>query len=638
MEKLEFPIYTAEGYEADDVLGAIANQTIKEDPEMNVMILTGDQDILQLIKDRISVYSPVNASKQPIIFDTEKFREKYGFDPIQMIEYKALRGDPSDNIPGVPGIGDVTATKLVQEFGTIDALYEAIKNGKTDTFKPAILKKLQENEESARLSHSLATIVTDVPVTYNAQECQMELLKPEKLISLFKELGFKSLMNDLPTSHKLLSEATDVFGSAPASEEAATEEPVAPAGPLSESEEMDLKLAPTLRKMEETGVKLDCGYLKDLEDEFTKELEKMRAKLYEWAGVEFNPDSPSQVAHTFYEVLQMPTTNVRKGKTGYTTDAATLHELAQAYRFAGLLLQYRELTKLLNTYVKPLQELVDENNRVHTSYAPDTSSGRISSRNPNLQNIPVKTEQGRRLRKAFVSEPGKVLVAADYSQIELRLAAHLSGDEVMKKAFNEHRDFHAETAERMQVDRRMAKIINFSILYGKGAFGFAVDMGITVPEARDYIEKYFKTFPKLREYLDQILKETREKGYAETLYGRKRAFPDITASNFQRRSAAEREAMNMPIQGSAADILKMAMYSLSKKLSDSKSPAKMILTVHDELVLEVPEKNVPEIAELLAKTMTEVATLSVPLEVTVKCGTNWAEMQPIESATSALKE
>lgn len=620
VEKLEFPIYTAEGFEADDVIGTIAGQATKHDKETEVVILTGDQDILQLVTDRILVYMPVTSSKTPVMYTPEKVQERYGFAPNQIVEYKALRGDTSDNIPGVPGIGEVTATKLVQTYGDIEKLYLTIENETPDDIKPGILSKLKEHKESAFLSRELATIVTIAPVTFDADCCALELKAPESLIALFKQLGFKSLLNDLPVSHRILSHATDVFS--------ATEpEEAQPARPQSKSDEINQEVAPVLRKMEKRGVTLDCDYLKQLEKEFTTEIEKIKAHMFDLAGEEFNPDSPQQIAHTFYETLKIPTTFVRKGKTGYTTDAATMQKLATEYPIATLLLQYRELTKLLNTYVKPLQLVVDEHGRVHTSYAPDTSSGRLSSRDPNLQNIPIRSEQGKRLRKAFVAEKGKVLLAADYSQLELRVAAHLSGDHIMKEAFQAGRDFHTETAERMGVDRRMAKIINFSILYGKGAFGFAVDMNITVPEAKKYIEQYFATFPELRKYLDKVLEDTRKNGYAETMFGHRRSFPDITSSNFQRRSAAEREALNMPIQGTGADILKMAMIELENNLE--KTGAQMILTVHDELVLEVPEDEVPEVSVILHDTMKNVVTLDVPLEVTVKLGCNWAEMEPI---------
>ena len=635
VEYLEFPIYTAPTYEADDVIGTLSVQITEQQAGCNVVILTGDQDILQLVNEKVSVYSPGGFPKQPILYTPEKIQEKYGFSAKQIIEYKALRGDPSDNIPGVPGVGEVTATKLLQEFGTIDKLYQALeKNIDSPTLKPALLSKLKENKESAYLSHSLATIHTNAPVTFHAELCRLQLQSPERLIKLFEELGFKSLMRDLPGTHNLIAAATDVFAEKDEAE-VVPEKPekiVAKSSSswgndeLNTSDKIDACLDPVLRRMEQVGVKLDRPYLKTLEEEFDQELAKMRSQLVELAGEEFNPDSPSQVSHILYEVLNIPTKFIRKGKTGYTTDAATLQQLAEEYPIAQLLLSYRELMKLQTTYIRPLQEQTDEKSRLHTSYAPDTSTGRISSRNPNLQNIPVRSEQGRRLRQAFIADKGKTLVAADYSQIELRVAAHLADEPLMKEVFQAGRDFHEETAARMKVDRRTAKIINFSILYGKGAFGFATDLNITVAEAKEYIESYFKTYSKLREYLDSVLEKARKEGYLETLFGRRREFPDIIASNFQRRSAAEREAVNLPIQGTAAEILKRAMCRLATSLEEHKAADWLILTVHDELVLEVPTAEVAFAATLLHSVMTDSTKLSVPLEVHLKTGTNWAEM------------
>lgn len=624
VEYLEFPIYTAEAYEADDVIGTLARQVV-ENGDTEVTILTGDQDILQLINDQVSVYSPASPPKSPTLFTPKKFEEKYGFKPSQMIEYKALRGDPSDNIPGVPGIGDVSATKLIKEFGTIDNLYQALDEGKTSDIKPAALQKLKDGKENAFLSRDLATITTDAPVHYDESLCKLQLNNPERLITLFKELNFKSLLNDLPVSHRVLSHVTDIFNA----EEPPVPETATSTEPLSESEKTDQKLEPVLREMEKRGVKVDCTYLQDLEKEFSTEIEKIKTELMKMSGEEFNPDSPIQVSHILYEVLNIPTTNVRKGKSGFTTDASTLQELEKEYPIAASLLQYRTLTKLLNTYVKPLQTQVDDNSRTHTSYAPDTATGRISSRNPNLQNIPIRSEQGRRLRKAFIAEKGCVLIAADYSQMELRVAAHLSEDPAMIEAFKKGVDFHAETAEKMGIERHIAKALNFSILYGKGAFGFAKDFNVSVAEAKQYIEQYFSTYKELRRYLDDVLVQARQKGYGETLYGRRRPFPNLTSSNHNLRAAAEREAFNMPIQGTQADILKLAMCQLDKELKQTKSQAQLILTVHDELVLEVPERELNEIAVLVKKTMTEIVTLKVPVEVNVKAGSNWGEMKEI---------
>jgi len=462
------------------------------------------------------------------------------------------------------------------------------------------------------MSHDLATIRHDAPVKLDIDACRHDLKNPERLVALFQELGFKSLMKDLPLGHQRLSAVADVFGEGSFEPE--------PEANQSESNLIDLKLAPVLRAMEATGVKVDLPYLKDLEAEYVLGLDGLKGQLIDLAGEEFNPDSPSQVGHILYEVLGISTERVRKGKSGFTTDAATLAELE--HPIALLLLSYREQMKLLTTYARPLQALADENARVHTSYAPDTATGRISSKNPNLQNIPARSDAGRRIRQAFLAETGKVLVAADYSQMELRVAAHLSGDPAMIEAFQAGHDFHAQTAERMHVDRHVAKIINFSILYGKGAFGFARDLGTTVAEAKTYIEQYFQTYSTLKSYLDENLVLARKQGYLETMFGRRRYFPDLKTGNHNAQAAAEREALNLPIQGTQADILKMAMCEL--KLPEG---AKLILTVHDELVAETPLGLAAETAEALKKAMTGVVTLKVPVEVSLKQGSNWATLE-----------
>ena len=623
VEHLELPIYAVQGYEADDCIATIARQATESDPEQKVIVLSGDMDLLQMVNDRVTVLRPASPPKVPTFFTPEKVREQYGFGPDMVPDYKGLRGDTSDNIPGVPGIGEVTATKLLALYPGLDLLYAALAKEETpEGMSASIAKKLRDNEALARECKDLATVLYDAPVQYKAEDCALSLAEPEKLVKLFHELGFKSLMQYLPTSHKALASVTDIFGESV--EEEKKDEKPAELVPESESEKNDTLLAPILRDMEEYGVLIDRPYLRALQDELGEEIISLREQLHILAGQEFNPDSPSQVGTILYEVLHLPTEHVRKGKTGYTTDASTLQDFAPNYPIAAKLLEYRELTKLQSTYVLPLQEIADQNDRLHTSYSPDAASGRISSRNPNLQNIPSKTETGRRIRQAFIAPPGTPLVGADYAQMELRVAAHLSGDENLCRVFAEGRDVHTETAEKMGVDRRVAKMINFSILYGKGAYGFSQDLGVTMAEAKAYIAQYFATYPKLREYLDNVVRIGREKGYVETMFGKRRPLPDLTSSNAMRRAAAEREAFNHPIQGSQADILKRAMINLSAALPKK---FKMILTVHDELILEVPEGREEEAGKLIKQYMESAVTLSVPVVASVKQGKNWAGME-----------
>lgn len=617
VETMEFPIYVKKSYEADDVIGTLANQA---QTSMPVIILSGDHDLIQLVNKNISLYTPGNSKKPAILWNPAKVQSEYGFSPEQMIEYKALRGDPSDNIPGVTGIGEVTAKILLSKFSNIHTIYENIKNtGGLDGIKPGILEKLKTNEEMAVLSRKLATIITDVEVEIEIERCKSELLTPENLISLFNELGFKSLIQELPKSHKLLSEASDIFSIG--------QTEVQPVMEASNSSDNDALLVPILRKTEQYGVKVDIDYLKGLEKEFEGEILAVSKTVFEMAGEEFNLGSPKQLAEILYTKLAIPTKNISKGKTGFSTDASTLQELSQNFPIATHILKFRELSKLQNTYVLPLQALADSSSRVHTTYAVDTSTGRISSKNPNLQNIPVKTDQGRRIRSAFIADKGHTLIAADYSQIELRVAAHLSADPVMLDVFSKGGDLHTETANRMGVDRRIAKIINFSILYGKGAYGFSQDMGIPVAQAKEYIEQYFQTFAGLRKYLDATLMAIREKGYAETIFGRKKEFLDINSTNFQRKSAAEREAINFPIQGSAADILKKAMLELDEELTKKKVKSKLILTVHDELIIETVAGEEDQVKQILKSTMEGTVKLLIPLVVSLKSGKNWGELE-----------
>lgn len=624
-EKLEVPRFTMEGFEADDLIGTLALQAVSRYPSAEVVILSGDQDLLQLVSERVTVYAPGIGFQKAMYYTPEKVLEKYGFNPPTMVDYKALRGDPSDNIPGVPGIGEVTAKQILNLFGSLDGLYQAI--AKSDPIlqklKPAMLQKLQAHEAEARLSYSLATIHTSAPVSFELESCELKLDHPDELVKLFNTLGFKSLVSELPQSHRLISDAASIFGVGEVEPQTTAQEDYLSA----KSYQTDLALSPILRQMEQQGILLDQPYLAGLEQKFVQATGDLTEKVFSLSGQSINLDSPAQVAELLYNQLQIPTTFIKKGKTGYSTDSDSLNQLKEKYPIAGLILQYREYQKLLTTYIRPLPALADQNSRVHTNYAPDTATGRISSKNPNLQNIPSRTELGREIRQAFIAPKGRVLLAADYSQIELRLAAHFSHDPVMLEAFQSGRDFHAETAAKIGVDRRTAKVINFSILYGKGAFGFAQDMGISVAEAKAYIDQYFKTFKGLRQYLDELIEQARTVGYLETMDGRRRYFPALQTGNHNQRAAAEREAVNFPIQGSAADLLKAAMIKLAPLLPPE---SLLILTVHDELVLEVPESEVEATAKLVQTVMTEVIELLVPLEVEIKSGPNWNQLEPIK--------
>ncbi len=614
---LDCPIYAKERWEADDLLGTIAKQAESEGFE--VLILSPDRDLWQLATEHIHLIVPGLQGKRELEIAVDDVPAHLGISAGQVVEYKGLRGDPSDNLPGVPGVGEVTAKEILSRFANLEELYEALEAG-TAGLKPAVTAKLIAAKEDAYLSRELATIRTDAPATFDAARSRLEVAHPDQLAARFADLGFKSLLRDLPKATALGAQVAAVFEEAG---EAPTVQVDAP------SYRTDEALAPILREMEHYGVMIDRSYLQGLERTYAEEIADLADELNKAAGQPFNPDSPTQVSHILYEVLGAPTAGVKKTQRGYTTDADALEKLSHI-PLAGRLLKYREVTKLLSTYIKPLQEAADAQDRIHTSYAPDTATGRISSRNPNLQNIPVRTERGQAVRRAFIASPGHQLVAADYSQIELRVAADLSADPGLIAAFKEHADFHEATARRMGVDRRTAKVINFSILYGKGAFGLSQDLGISVPEAKQYLETYFATFPKLRAYLDEQVHLATTQGFVETKFGRRRSFPELMGNApYVRKEAAKREAMNLPIQGTAADIMKLAMVALAPRLTQVPG-AHLMLTVHDELVLDVPEVQVATTAKLLQEVMESAVTLSVPVEVEVKLGSNWRDLSPVQ--------
>lgn len=609
---LNIPCFEKEGFEADDLVGTLASQASKH-PDMKTTIVTGDLDALQLIKDeKVAVWTPTRGDYKSVIYNEEAVKNRYGFGPEYITDYKALRGDPSDNIPGVSGIGEKTAALLIQKIGSVEKIYQQLKNDEIpqDVISGRLKEKLKADKKMAFLSKELATIDRYSPIKLTIDECRVNDYDREQVESLFTLLEFKSLIKELPPTIRLSKTSSSLFNSENEKK--------------SQSEKIDRDLGPILRKMENKGIKIDCHYLRQLETKYQREIVELTTKIYNFSGTEFNLDSPSQLSHVLYEKLSIPTQNLKIGKAGhFPTDAATLEKFIKISPVAILLLKYRQLSKLLNTYIKPLPLIVDKIGRIHTSYAPDTTSGRISSREPNLQNIPVRTDCGREIRKAFIAEPKHILLSADYSQIELRIVAHLADDKNMIESFINQEDIHLATSKRMKVDRRIAKIINFSLLYGKQAYGLAEDLKISRHEAQEFIDLYFNSFPKIKGYITKTIEETRTNGFAKTLFGKKRTFPDILSENQFRRAAAEREAVNHPIQGTAAEILKLAMIDVDKHhLSDY-----MVLSVHDELVFEIEESKVDVFKTQIKEIMEGVIKLKVPLEVDINIGQNWGQLK-----------
>lgn len=788
LDALNIPRYELEGWEADDLIGTISRKC--EAAGWDCVVVTGDKDSLQLITDRTKVKLVSTRMGQTTTKDMtpETFREQYGFDPIHMIDLKALMGDASDNIPGVPGVGEKTAMDLIQKYGSIEAIYEKLPD--IDA-KPAAVKKLTAGEEAARHSYWLATIVTDAPLSFDPAENRVQApgpeayplflrlefskliekmnLRPEeaapaetapdvtvtvecvtaeeqarKLLDLFRKADhvtvlalpdlsgviadcgtgadttlsaeffferytgdWNALLNALfagnikKVSHNVkdltrtllenglnaegfifdtalaayLADATsgkyeigqlfaayfhtelvkpayldpDAFsllGDTAGAEAsfhsytAAVEalySVLAPRLKELDLEELyhtaELPLCRVLAEMELAGCRVDKGALVSFGEMLSEKADALEQDIYNMAGEEFNINSPKQLGEILFGKLGLP--HGKKTKTGWSTNADVLEKLRYEAPIVGAVLEYRQYTKLKSTYAEGLLKAMDPDGRIRTRFQMTvTDTGRLSSREPNLQNIPTRTDLGSEIRKMFIPAEGCVLVDADYSQIELRLLAHISGDAAMQAAFTSGADIHTATAAQVfhvapadvtHEMRRRAKAVNFGIVYGISAFSLSQDIGVTVAEAKAYMEAYFATFPGVRKYMDDVVARAKERGYVETLFHRRRDLPEIKSSNFNMRSFGERVALNMPIQGTAADIMKLAMVAVEKRLKRELPEAKLVLQVHDELIVECPEGQAAAAAKLLEEEMEQVAHLSVPLTAEAHWGRNWLE-------------
>ncbi len=664
---LDIPIYEKVGFEADDLLGIISHKTAKD--VLNI-IVTGDLDLLQLIDNHTQVYRFKVGFSDIQIFDPEKMVEIYGLHPSQWVDYKAIKGDTSDNIPGVPGIGEKGAAELIKTFGSLDGVYEAVAR-KSDKIKAGTLKKLIEGKDKAYLSQKLAHIDQKNSLDFDFEATKLGDYDQAMVMKLLHAIGIKALDARLPKVSKKFEAKI---------EEEVIEAPKKPSKPnelikneaqaliaaylldpgrrsyetsdwkgladkLTKSkkllkiyQEIEIPLMGVLARMQERGIKLDTAWLSSLSKKLQARVEKLTKQIYKEAKMEFNIASPIQLREVLFEKLKIPTENIRKtGKTkALSTGAEQLEKLRDLHPIIDLIFEYREITKLKSTYIDSLPELVAKDGRIHTTYNQTISAhGRLSSLNPNLQNIPIKTELGNEVRKAFVGEKGKVLLSLDYSQIELRIAASLSGDEEMIKIFSKGIDFHTATAARIfgvkesevtPSQRRDAKTINFSILYGVSAFGLSERSDMQRAEAAEYIKKYYEAFPQLRAYINGLIQLAHQDGFMTNPLGRIRYFPDIHASNFAIRSGAERQAVNMPIQSLAADIIKMAMIEIDRQFPK----LSMLLSVHDELVFEVETDKAEEWAGKIKPIMESSYKLNVPLLVDAKVGDNWSEMEKVK--------
>ncbi len=680
-------------YEADDIIGTLSKQA-DDAGDWETYIISSDLDMLQIVDDNTHMWRILKGFSNIEQINVPELEAKYGIKKPQFLDLKALKGDASDNIPGVPGIGEKTAVKLLDEFKNLDGIYNNL-----DQITGSTKKKLEDGKDSAFLSQKLAKIMFDAPV--NLDKIPDFIFDHDRVISGLKKLEFnslirklekedinfrnhpntpvespknesapraridipanliidwdiKSLMHNDTTIAREIIEVKNPFWDL--SQAAFLLNPLAREIPrLSVPEEeyssqylklqkypklyniytdFDLPLIPILYKMEEKGMLIDPEYFNQLRNEYAEEVKKLEQEIYTLSGVIFNVNSPIQLSEVLFITLNLPTKGIKKTTRGYSTGAKELEKLQPLHPVIDKIIEYREAAKLLSTYITPIPELADENHRIHTTFTQNvTSTGRLSSKDPNLQNIPVRTEAGKRIRAGFIAPEGKVLVSADYSQFELRLAAILSGDKALIDDFNHDIDIHTKTASEAfnvplgQVtkdQRRAAKVINFGILYGMSVKGLSDAAKMPILEAKNFIDNYFKLRAPIKEKLESILKQAREEGYVETFYGRRRPTPDVKSSNFIIRQAAERAAQNMPIQGTEADLMKRAMIKVDSKLPQG---AELIMQVHDSLIVECDEKLVKDVAKILKNEMESVAPeLKIKLAVEVTTGKNWGEL------------
>ncbi|MBU1092615.1 DNA polymerase I [Patescibacteria group bacterium] len=625
VETFNIPMFLEDGFEADDIVGTLAKQS----PEtIDTYIATGDMDALQLVDNHTFVYAPRKGFSDIVIYNSKEVEATKGIKPSQVTDFKGLRGDPSDNIPGVPGIGEVTAKKLLLEYGSIDKIYQHLNDLPDKT-----RELLVTNKAKAIQSRGLATILTNIPIKLDLKKAQAVEFDANQVRDLFFKLGFRSLVNRIPNGTLTKGGQTSFFESAPTGKTAQGKDK------LSFTEKLDHDLDSVLRQMEKNGILLDVDFINKLNQQVSDSLTDLTQKIYKQTGDEFNINSPAQLSEVLFKKLELPTTGIKKTKTAYSTAVGELEKIIDHHPIIRNILQYRQWEKLRNTYLETLPKLVDKHNRIHTTYAQDTSTGRLSSSNPNLQNIPIRSELGAEIRKAFIAPTGYLLLSADYSQIELRIVASLSKDTRMMESFQKGEDFHARVAaeisgvginEVTKNQRRNAKAVNFGLVYGVSPYGLSANTDMSVAEASEYINKYFTLHPGIKKYMKEIVAYAVQHGYVETLFGRRREMPELQSSIMAVRNAAQRAAINMPIQGTAADMLKLAMIEVAKYLPQVSPKTKMLLQVHDELVLEVPTKEAKKVGKLVKTAMENVYKLDVPIIANVSAGPSWG-------ATSTIK-
>jgi DNA polymerase I len=690
LDALSVPRLEVPGFEADDILGTLAHQ-LKQTQHFEIIIASGDMDTLQLVDgDRVKVYTLKKGLNDTVIYNEAAVCARYGFGPNRVADYKGLRGDPSDNIPGVRGIGEKTATELITHFGSIDDIYTTLHTHPETLIesgiKTRIVGLLTDSEDEARFSRELATIRCDVPITVpTLTRSWVETAELSKVLDICAELGFRTLAGRFRAlfstdSKDEASELVEAEAPVPPEDFAKTalalwvlksdivnpslDDMLTYTGTYSYADAktkiftelhtqnlfrvydgIEVPLSPVIDRMERRGILLDVSYLKTLSKRYHADLDALAAHIFSVAGKEFNLNSPRQLGEVLFETLKVG--GGGKGKRTATGQRSTredeLKKYVTEYPIVADILEYRELQKLLSTYIDNLPTMVDSHQRLHAHFSPaGTTTGRISSQSPNMQNIPIKSTRGAAIRRAIIAPPGYTLIAADYSQIELRVAAFLSQDEKLIEVFKEGQDIHTAVAAQVfdvppdMVDkemRRRAKAINFGILYGMGANALAEATGTSRKEAQTYLDEYFKRFSGIKRYMDVIKAEVRSRGYTETWFGRRRYFDGIRSPLPYVQAQAERMALNAPIQGTQADIIKRAMVRIDTLITENQLQAEvfLILQVHDELVFEVADASVLQVVQLVRTAMEQVMTLEdtcgVPLKVDIETGPNWGEMR-----------
>ncbi len=645
LRAFKVPIFEKQGFEADDLIGTIAKLAPRKQayPELETIILSGDLDSLQLINQQTKVYTLKKGIKDTVLYDIERVRERYqGLDPSQLTDFKSLRGDPSDNIPGVTGIGEKTAILLIKEFGSLENLYQEIdgKTEKAERIKDSVLKKLKDYKEQAFISKRLVQIKEDVPIDFNLKEAKFEKINKEKITEVFKNFEFYTLLKrleELVPTVPLKQQGLISFPDAKRSIEEEIEN-LAKEGIISEKiAKVEKALVKVVKEMRKNGIKMDLRALREVSENLEIKIKTLQVKIFNLASGEFNLNSPRQIREVLFEKLKIEEKGLKRTPAGVvSTGAQELQKLREAHPIINLISKYRELFKLKSGFVDALPKMIDKKDgRIHPHFHQlGTVSGRMSCSTPNLQNIPIKSETGKEIRKCFCAEEGFKFLSADYSQMELRIAAAISQDKKIQELFQKGEDIHRLTAAQIfqipekkitGTQRNFAKTLSFGILYGMGARGLAERTGFSLTKAREFIAQYFEKFPEFTEFIKKSIERARKKGFVETLFGRKRFLPELNSIDQRLRSQAERMARNFPIQGLAADFCKMAMVKIEEEGLLDKD-CKMILQIHDELLFEIKENRVKETALKIKEIMEGIYQLAPPLKVELKVGGNWKEM------------